>query len=396
AMHQVEKLLLESPFEAEAIEGLAKLTKEERQQDLEMLRSELHYKNEHKTGGFRWWYAAAAVALIATAFLFLFPPDSADQLNEMAVQQEEPEQVPELSSPDSSDLIAMNERDESPDEETVDGTATETRQVEIKSEDNATEQIVEEIDTPMKNAVSESAQSQIQPPAEAAVALDVEAEAIDEPVQMKLPSEERSKVGRISGEQLPMDGMTGNTLRGRVIMQDGTPLPGVNVAIQGSAKGTTSDIEGYYEIDAPEDATLVFSMLGLEEQEVARPADEELNITMQQDSQVLSEQIVTALSSPESDDISGASPIVGNESYVKYLRENLRYPDSQTEGTVVVQVTIGETGSIIDTKITRSLAPPFDTEAIRLIKEGPIWVPAVQDGNPVIDRVLVKVEFKKD
>jgi hypothetical protein len=43
--------------------------------------------------------------------------------------------------------------------------------------------------------------------------------------------------------------------------QTGDPLPGVNIVVQGTTMGTTSDMDGYYSIEAPSDATLVIRSL---------------------------------------------------------------------------------------------------------------------------------------
>ncbi|QHT66420.1 SusC/RagA family TonB-linked outer membrane protein [Rhodocytophaga rosea] len=53
--------------------------------------------------------------------------------------------------------------------------------------------------------------------------------------------------------------------------QSGTPLPGVNIVVKGTAQGTTTDSNGYYELKAPVGATLVISYIGYTTQEVIVP-----------------------------------------------------------------------------------------------------------------------------
>jgi len=50
-------------------------------------------------------------------------------------------------------------------------------------------------------------------------------------------------------------------------------LPGVNILIKGTAIGTTTDANGYYSIDVPVGATLVFSFIGMKTSEVVVTAD---------------------------------------------------------------------------------------------------------------------------
>ncbi|MEM7110307.1 MAG: TonB family protein [Bacteroidota bacterium] len=53
------------------------------------------------------------------------------------------------------------------------------------------------------------------------------------------------------------------TITGKLVSQDGKPLPGVNVVVQGTAVGTVTNLQGEYKIKAPENSTLVYSFIGL-------------------------------------------------------------------------------------------------------------------------------------
>ena len=57
-------------------------------------------------------------------------------------------------------------------------------------------------------------------------------------------------------------------VKGRVIDEDGKPIAGVSVIVQGTPKGTLSDSEGNFEVNAPEDAILAFSFKGYYPQQV--------------------------------------------------------------------------------------------------------------------------------
>jgi hypothetical protein len=54
------------------------------------------------------------------------------------------------------------------------------------------------------------------------------------------------------------------TVKGRVTgVSDADPLPGVSVVIKGTQRGTTTNAEGGFQIDVPDQATvLVFSFVG--------------------------------------------------------------------------------------------------------------------------------------
>ncbi|MFW5657346.1 MAG: carboxypeptidase-like regulatory domain-containing protein, partial [Bacteroidota bacterium] len=65
---------------------------------------------------------------------------------------------------------------------------------------------------------------------------------------------------------------------------DGMPLPGVSVVVKGTSIGITTDIDGEYELNVPEDAnTLVFSFVGMQTQEVAIDDRSTVDVVMQPD-----------------------------------------------------------------------------------------------------------------
>lgn len=74
------------------------------------------------------------------------------------------------------------------------------------------------------------------------------------------------------------------TVSGKVMDEDGEALIGVNIVIKGTSTGVITDFDGNYSIDAPDDATLVFSYTGYSDVEIA-VADATggvLNVTMSQ------------------------------------------------------------------------------------------------------------------
>ena len=78
-------------------------------------------------------------------------------------------------------------------------------------------------------------------------------------------------------------------------VEDGSSLPGVNVIVKGTSSGTVTDIEGNYNLNVPEEATLVFSFVGLKTQEVSVSGRSTVDVQMANDVQQLSEVVVTAL-----------------------------------------------------------------------------------------------------
>ncbi|MBC7914179.1 MAG: hypothetical protein H7Y07_08650 [Pyrinomonadaceae bacterium] len=88
-------------------------------------------------------------------------------------------------------------------------------------------------------------------------------------------------------------------------------------------------------------------------------------------------------------DTLGAAPVTGWIKYQEYLKTNIRQADNQAEGLVVLSFTIKKNGEIKNIKVEIGLNSAQNLEAIRLIKEGPLW----KAGEAKAGRVTV--EFKK-
>ncbi len=87
----------------------------------------------------------------------------------------------------------------------------------------------------------------------------------------------------------------GKKITGKVTSSDdGSGLPGVSVQIKGTSKGSQTDIEGNYSIEAVAGSTLVFSFVGMNSQEVKLGSQSVVNITLEADTKQLSEVVVTA------------------------------------------------------------------------------------------------------
>ncbi|CAN5525549.1 TonB-dependent receptor [soil metagenome] len=85
-------------------------------------------------------------------------------------------------------------------------------------------------------------------------------------------------------------------ISGRVISEQGEPVPGVNVILKGTTIGTVTDIEGQYRIDVPDESgVLVFSYIGYAAQEVPISGRSTINVTLITDVTSLQEVVVTAL-----------------------------------------------------------------------------------------------------
>lgn len=86
------------------------------------------------------------------------------------------------------------------------------------------------------------------------------------------------------------------SIKGVITDSDGMPLPGASVAVQGGQKGSSTDFDGLYSIEAQKGQTLVFSYVGLETQSIVVGDATTINVKMgQAASNALNEVVVTSL-----------------------------------------------------------------------------------------------------
>ncbi|AMO21091.1 SusC/RagA family TonB-linked outer membrane protein [Flavobacterium columnare NBRC 100251 = ATCC 23463] len=79
-----------------------------------------------------------------------------------------------------------------------------------------------------------------------------------------------------------------------VVTDASGPLPGVNVLVKGTQRGSSTGFDGKYSIKAKEGETLIFSFMGMKEIAKTVGASNVMNTVMQNDSKVLGEVVVTA------------------------------------------------------------------------------------------------------
>lgn len=97
-------------------------------------------------------------------------------------------------------------------------------------------------------------------------------------------------------------------LTGRVTAENGEGLPGVNIQIKNTSRGTTTDVNGNYKLTIPDEAStvLVFSYIGYVTQEVTVGARSVITITLATDDKTLNEVVVVGYGTQRKRDVTGA------------------------------------------------------------------------------------------
>ena len=84
--------------------------------------------------------------------------------------------------------------------------------------------------------------------------------------------------------------------------------------------------------------------------------------------------------------------------FVKYVQQNLKYPENalenDVEGKVTVNFVVDANGKIRNAKVVKGVDPELDAEALRVVENAPAWTPAQQNGKNVPVNCSIPVTFK--
>ena len=95
---------------------------------------------------------------------------------------------------------------------------------------------------------------------------------------------------------------------GKVTDEDSNTLPGVNIVVKGTLKGAITDPDGNYSIEVEDaDATLVFSFIGYESQEILVGNQTTINVSMVEDAIGIEEVVAIGYGTMRKSDLAGSS-----------------------------------------------------------------------------------------
>lgn len=151
------------------------------------------------------------------------------------------------------------------------------------------------------------------------------------------------------------------TVNGRVLSaEDSKPLPGVSVVIQGTTKGTITDLDGKYSIEVPPNGILKFSFIGMITQDIPVNNRTTLDVILESETFGVDEVVVVGYGVQKKSLVTGAISKVDNEELKKGA--NLR----------ATQALQGKTAGVV---ITNNSGQPGDFVSVRIRGTG-------TNGNP--------------
>src|SRR5258706_3248774 len=105
-------------------------------------------------------------------------------------------------------------------------------------------------------------------------------------------------------------------VRGKITDENGNALQGVNVLIKGTSKGVSTDVNGDFQIDVPDNSSkiLIVSYVGMEEQELSVIGKTEINISLHTLSKKQQEVVVVGYGTQKKVNLTGSvSTVSGTE-----------------------------------------------------------------------------------
>ena len=173
----------------------------------------------------------------------------------------------------------------------------------------------------------------------------------------------------------------GKTIKvtGTVLDSAGEPVIGANVVVEGTTKGTITDMDGRYELEVPQGSNLTISYIGYTPKTV-KATTQPLTIKLSEDSQLLNEVVVVGYGTMKKTDLTGAVASIKASDMEKEQRQTLQ--DMLRQGVAGLSVGIetdtkGNTSMMIRGK--SSIGASTDP---LIVLDGVIYPGEMTDINP--------------
>ncbi|MBB3697086.1 SusC/RagA family TonB-linked outer membrane protein [Flammeovirga yaeyamensis] len=93
---------------------------------------------------------------------------------------------------------------------------------------------------------------------------------------------------------------------GKVVDEDGLPVPGASIRVEGTKHGTASDFDGNYSIRAKVNAVLMVTYIGFQNQRIQVLGRKQIDIALEPDVQTLDEMVVIGYGKQDAKEVSGS------------------------------------------------------------------------------------------
>jgi hypothetical protein len=379
-----EKELQRDPFAEEAFEGLSSIPSDAFENDINELRHKLEKKKTRRNYTLYYSIAASVAVLLVISSVFIM------------IQRKT---KTELVADNGAKSVTLEIQASTPVNEPVEIKKEEPKKLRKLASINEVSSATGAVSSDEFRVAEAKPDSQIIEPIVAGVRADIN--------QAKTVLAERSAAAPVA-MALKKEAAKSYQLTGKLLSaEDNLPVPGASVTVKGTTTGAVTDMDGKFSIGVSdaEKRTLVANFIGMDTKEFEAKADTQLSITMIPSSLALNEVVVVGYGSRKSDleaapepaSFTPSKPSAGKAAFDKYIENNIRRPDTLTNGqrvVVVIGFTVRANGTRDNYKIIKSPSKPFSDEALRLVQNGPSWIPAEQYGIKTDDEVRLRIVFR--
>lgn len=189
--------------------------------------------------------------------------------------------------------------------------------------------------------------------------------------------------------------------------QDGKPLSGTLIQIEGTTRGTVTDDKGFAEIEAAPGSTMQITLVGYDTKEVHVSEDNEpIRYILMMERSEAPDREQTATPDNDEDTVLVAEQMPtfqGGDlnTFRNWVQEGLRYPqgalDAGIQGRVVLTFVVEKDGSIGEVHTLMSPDEQLSGEAVRVVRSASgLWTPGEQRGEKVRLKYTIPIDFRLD
>lgn len=189
--------------------------------------------------------------------------------------------------------------------------------------------------------------------------------------------------------------------------QDGKPLSGTLIQIEGTSRGTVTDDKGYAEIEAAPGSTIQISLVGYDTKEVCVSEENEpIRYILMMERSETPDRKQAATPDNDEDTVLVAEQMPtfqGGDlnTFRNWVMTHLRYPQEAAkqgiQGRVVLTFVVEKDGSIGEVCVLMSPYEQLAGEAVRVVQSASgLWTPGEQRGEKVRLKYTIPIDFRLD
>jgi len=184
------------------------------------------------------------------------------------------------------------------------------------------------------------------------------------------------KTSTVAGQQQ-------NSVSGKITDTGGQPLPGVTVVVKGTTHGTVTNADGNYSLsNIPENATLVFSFVGMRSQEVVVGSQTNINIVMEVDVIGIEEVVAIGYGTATRKEFTGSVSSIRLENSPVALAPNTNALESLKGNVTGLNIGATNTAGGQPSMIIRGQNSINGSNNPLIVLDGAIYLGSLSDINP--------------